>query len=122
MPSEIDTVFAALGDPTRRVIMETVARDGGASASALARRLPIAISRQGIAKHLAILENAGLVARSRQGKEVCYHPHPARIEEAMAWMAGIAAEWDDRLSALARLAVATQADPSPPQTPPTSTS
>jgi DNA-binding transcriptional ArsR family regulator len=101
---DIDAVFGALGDSTRRVIMETVAREGGASASALARRLPIVITRQGIAKHLAILEAAGLLDRRRQGKEIRYHPRVERIEEAMTWMAGIAAEWDERLGALARLA------------------
>jgi DNA-binding transcriptional ArsR family regulator len=104
MAGGIDVVFGALGDPTRRVIMETVAREGGASASALARRLPIVITRQGIAKHLAILEAAGLLDRRRQGKEVRFHARADRIEEAMAWMAGIAAEWDDRLAALAKLA------------------
>jgi DNA-binding transcriptional ArsR family regulator len=100
----VDTVFGALADSTRRTILETVSRDGGASASALARRLPIVITRQGIAKHLAVLEAAGLVERRRQGKEVCYQPRIERIAEAMTWMAGIAAEWDDRLAALARLA------------------
>ena len=104
MNGEVDTVFGALADPTRRTILETVSRDGGVSASALARRLPIGITRQGIAKHLAVLEAAGLVERRRQGKEVCYQPRTERIAEAMTWMAGIAAEWDDRLAALARLA------------------
>ena len=113
MNGAVDTVFGALADPTRRTILETVSRDGGVSASALARRLPIVITRQGIAKHLAVLEAAGLVERRRQGKEVCYQPRPERIAEAMTWMAGIAAEWDDRLAALGRLA---EQDDSPPGT------
>ena len=113
MNGGVDTVFGALADPTRRIILETVSRDGGASASALARRLPIVITRQGIAKHLAVLEAAGLVERRRQGKEICYQPRTERIAEAMTWMAGIAAEWDDRLAALAHLA---EQDESPPAT------
>lgn len=104
MSSDIDSVFGALADPTRRTILETVTRDGAASASALARRLPIVITRQGIARHLSVLEDAGLVERRRAGKEVRFQPRADRIQEAMSWMAGIAAEWDDRLAALARLA------------------
>lgn len=103
MTGRIDAVFGALADPTRRTILEAVARDGGAGATGLARQLPIAITRQGIAKHLAVLEEAGLVDRQRHGKEVRFHLRPDQIEEAMTWMAGLAAEWDDRLNALAAL-------------------
>ncbi|MFD9950215.1 ArsR/SmtB family transcription factor [Nonomuraea sp. NPDC059023] len=98
----VDAVFGALADPTRRTIMNVIASEGGASASALARHLPI--TRQGIAKHLAVLEEAGLITARRAGREVKYDARPELINEAMTWMAGIAAEWDDRLAALARLA------------------
>lgn len=99
--SGIDAVFAALADPTRRTIMGVVARQGGASASALARHLPI--SRQGVAKHLLVLEEAGLLSRLRHGREVRYRTRTEPIDEAMAYLAGVAAEWDDRLAALAAL-------------------
>lgn len=104
MAGDINLVFGALADPTRRAILETVTRDGPASASALSRDLHIVITRQGIARHLAVLEAAGLVDRRREGKEVRFQPRSDRMQEAMTWMAGIAAEWDDRLAALAGLA------------------
>ncbi len=99
---EIDAVFGALSDPMRRAILDALVRDGGASASGLAQSLPI--TRQGVAKHLAVLENAGLVARWRHGHEIRFRPDAGRIEHAMGWMASLAAEWDDRLAALSRLA------------------
>ena len=103
MTERFDAVFGALADPTRRTILEFVASEGGAGATELTRRLPNDMTRQGIAKHLAVLEHAGLVDRRRHGKEVHFHLRASQIEDAMTWMSGIAAEWDERLSALAAL-------------------
>ncbi len=116
MAGGIDAVFGALADPTRRTIMELVAREGGSGATDLTRRLPNSMTRQGIAKHLAVLEHAGLVDRRRHGKEVRFHLRANQLEEAMSWMAGIAAEWDERLTALAELVAESSqvdADPAP---------
>ena len=66
----VDLVFTALADATRRHILEMLAEEGAASASAIAHHLPI--SRQAIAKHLGLLEQAGLVSRLRDGKEICF--------------------------------------------------
>ncbi len=105
----IDAVFGALSDPMRRAILDALARAGGASASGLSRSLPI--TRQGVAKHLAVLEHAGLVERRRHGNEIRFRPDAARIEQATAWLSSLAAEWDDRLTALSRLALETATEP-----------
>lgn len=96
-------VFAALADPTRRAVVRALSEHGGATASALARRLPV--TRQAIAKHLAALRDAGLVEAEPVGREVRYRLTPAPFAAAMAWMAATGARWDDRLARLeARLA------------------
>ena len=96
-----DELFAALADPTRRYLVETLASRGGASATALAAELPI--SRQAVAKHLAALGGAGLVEGRRQGRETLYELQPRRLDEAAEWIAAVGAEWDDRLERLRRL-------------------
>ena len=73
-----------------------------ASASRLAGELPV--SRQAVAKHLAALDRAGLVAARREGRETRYTLDPAPMGEAMAWMASVGAQWDERLARLARRA------------------
>jgi DNA-binding transcriptional ArsR family regulator len=95
-----DRVFAALSDPTRRGVLERIGDAGEASATQLARDLPI--SRQAIAKHLASLEAAGLIADRRAGREVLYRVTPAPMSGAMSWMATVGAQWDDRLASLRR--------------------
>jgi DNA-binding transcriptional ArsR family regulator len=98
----VSDVWAALGDPTRRAILEQVASAGGLTATQLASGLPI--SRQAVAKHLAVLQDAGLVAGHRAGRELRYEPTPAPLGEAIGWMTGVGARWDDRLAALERAA------------------
>src|SRR3954471_7026236 len=93
-----DAVFGALSDPTRRRLLALLDERGGASATELARELPV--SRQAVGKHLSALAEAGLVASARDGREVRFHPTPAPMSEAMAWMATVGAQWDDRLAAL----------------------
>ncbi len=97
-----DDVFAALGDPTRRGILEAVSARGDATATELAGELPI--SRQAVAKHLGVLQDAGLVTARRAGRETRYLPTPAPLGDAIGWMAGVGGAWDDRLAALARAA------------------
>ena len=95
-----DQVFAALSDATRRDVLELIGARGEASATQLARELPV--SRPATNKHLASLAEAGLVADRRQGREVLYRLTPAPMSEAMSWMATVGGEWDDRLAALRR--------------------
>jgi DNA-binding transcriptional ArsR family regulator len=93
-------VFGALADPTRRRVLALLGERGAASATDLARELPI--TRQAVQKHLGSLAEAGLVAGRRTGREVRYRPTPAPMSEAMAWMAEVGAQWDERLAALER--------------------
>jgi DNA-binding transcriptional ArsR family regulator len=97
-----DDVLAALADPTRRSLLGELARCGEATASSLARNLPI--TRQAVMKHLAVLSQAGLVTGRRSGREVRFAAQPAAMMSTAQWMAGLAAEWEVRLGALKRIA------------------
>jgi DNA-binding transcriptional ArsR family regulator len=97
---DVDAVFAALSDPTRREVIRALSEEGPITATELAERLPV--SRQAIVKHLASLEEAGLVASALDGRSRRFRLTPAPMREAMGWMADVGAEWDDRLEALRR--------------------
>lgn len=104
---EVGSVLAALADPTRRRLLDLLAAQGEATATALAERLPV--TRQAIVKHLAVLDAAGLVVGSRIGREVRYSPRPAGLDATAQWMSALAAEWDRRLAAVKRAAEAAEA-------------
>ena len=72
--------------------------------SALADEVPF--TRQAVMKHLAVLEDAGLVTRSRQGREVRFAVHPRRLNDATRAMTHVAEEWDRRLRSIKRIAEA----------------
>jgi DNA-binding transcriptional ArsR family regulator len=93
-------VFAALGDPHRRQLLETISARGSATATELAADLPV--TRQAVAKHLAALAGAGLVTSERMGRETHYRVTPEPLEDAIAWMARVGGEWDRRLAGLRR--------------------
>jgi DNA-binding transcriptional ArsR family regulator len=95
---ELDAVFTALADATRRAVVELLA-DSPSSAGELADRLPV--TRQAVAKHLAVLERAGLVQSARIDRRVVYELTPAAFADAATWMARVGADWDRRLAALA---------------------
>jgi DNA-binding transcriptional ArsR family regulator len=94
----IDDVFFALGDPTRREVLRSVAQRPELTASRLATEMPI--TRQAVAKHLAALHRAGLVEPRREGRETHYTLTPAPLFDAMGWMAEVGADWDRRLARL----------------------
>ena len=95
--SEIGLTFAALADPSRRRLLGLLG-DGGATATELARELPI--SRQAVAKHLTQLSAAGLVQGRREGRETRYTVRPEPLEQAVEWIVETGAEWDERLARL----------------------
>jgi ArsR family transcriptional regulator, cadmium/lead-responsive transcriptional repressor len=95
----IGAVFAALADPTRRQVVRALSAQPGLTASHLAGELPI--TRQAVTKHLAALDRAGLVEGRREGREMRYSLTPAPLADAMAWMTGVGAQWDERLARLA---------------------
>ena len=96
------TVFAALADPTRRELFESLVRGGDDTATGLAARLPV--TRQAVGKHLAVLERAGLVRTHRVGRESRYEPRTAGLTAAADWLTVLAAEWDRRLDRIKALA------------------
>jgi DNA-binding transcriptional ArsR family regulator len=93
-------VFDALADPNRRHVLEALAERATATATELANELPV--TRQAVAKHLAALNEAGLVESRREGRETRYELTPEPLGEAMDWIASVGAEWDTRLRALRR--------------------
>jgi DNA-binding transcriptional ArsR family regulator len=103
---DLDAVFTALADPTRRAVVELLAGTPS-SAGELAEHLPV--TRQAVSKHLAVLERAGLVQSARIDRRVVYELTPAAFADAATWMARVGADWDRRLAALARHLAAKQA-------------
>ena len=93
--TELLAVFAALADDTRWGLLVRLGRSP-AAASALAAEFPV--SRQAIAKHLAILEETGLVSSSKSGREVRFTAVGARLSRIGRELDGIAAGWDRRLA------------------------
>jgi DNA-binding transcriptional ArsR family regulator len=98
--TDVDAVFAALSDPTRRRVVRALSEEGPVTATELAERIPV--SRQAIAKHLASLEDAALVSSALDGRSRRFRLTPGPMREAMGWMAEVGAEWDERLEALRR--------------------
>jgi DNA-binding transcriptional ArsR family regulator len=113
-----DELWSAIGDPSRRQVLDLLVSNGDVSASWLAGRVPF--SRQAVAKHLAVLEQAGLVSRRKQGREVLYQVQAGRLDQAARAMADLASQWDRRLGTIKRLAEAAHAQakkseaPAPP--------
>src|SRR4051794_38282184 len=95
---QVGAVFAALADPTRRQVVQSLSQGSTVTASRLALELPM--TRQAVAKHLAALDHAGLVSAERVGRETHYRLTPAPLTEAASWMASVGAQWDDRLASL----------------------
>ncbi|MET9376340.1 metalloregulator ArsR/SmtB family transcription factor [Streptomyces sp. NPDC002992] len=102
----VDSVLAALADPTRRQLLDLLAAQGEATATTLAERLPV--SRQAVVKHLAVLDAAGLVSGGRVGREVRYAVRPAALDATARWMASLAADWDRRLARIKSVAEAAE--------------
>ena len=102
-----DELWSAIGDPSRRRVLDLVS-NGEVSASWLARHVPF--SRQAVSKHLVVLEQAGLISRRKQGREVLYQVEADRLDQATRAMADLAAQWDRRLATIKRLAEAAHAE------------
>jgi DNA-binding transcriptional ArsR family regulator len=98
----LDRTFSALVDPTRRAILGQLERRGGASISELAA--PFAIKLPAVMKHLDVLEDAGLVSRSKSGRTVTVQLRPLPMREAMEWLRRYERFWSGRLDRLAAYA------------------
>ena len=96
-----EQVFVALADPTRRAILAALATDGPSTVTDLAGRLPI--TRQAIAKHVALLTAAGLVvSEPGERRRVRFRLQTASLRIAQQFLAALAHDWDNRLDALQR--------------------
>jgi DNA-binding transcriptional ArsR family regulator len=103
-----DELWSAIGDPSRRRVLDLVVSNGEVSASWLAGHVPF--SRQAVSKHLVVLEQAGLISRRKQGRQVLYRVDADRLDQATRAMADLAAQWDRRLGMIKRLAEAAYAE------------
>ena len=103
-----DELWSAIADPSRRRVLDLLINNGAVSASWLGRQVPF--TRQAVSKHLVVLEDAGLVSRRKQGREVLYRVEADRLDQAAKAMAQLAAQWDQRLAMIKRLAEAAHAE------------
>lgn len=95
---ELAQLFAALGEPTRLGLVESL-RDGSEkSIAAMATDLPI--TRQALTKHLKVLEAAGIANSRRLGRETVYRIDPAGLISAERWIADVSAQWDSAIDRL----------------------
>jgi DNA-binding transcriptional ArsR family regulator len=108
-----DELWSAIADPSRRRVLDLLVSNGEASAWSLARHVPW--SRQAVSKHLTVLEEAGLVSRRKQGREVLFHVEADRLDQATRAMADLAAQWDKRLVAIKQLAETAHAEAKKPK-------
>ena len=97
MPDRLSTIFAALADPTRRAILARLT-EGDATVTELAE--PFTISLPAISRHLKVLENAGLISRSRSAQWRSSSLQAGPLREATQWMEAYRRYWDDNLDRL----------------------
>jgi DNA-binding transcriptional ArsR family regulator len=96
--ADVDDVFDALADATRRQVLRHLADRGPQTPTELADHLPV--TRQAVSKHLDVLGRAGLVSSNRSGRETRFTFQPEPLTDAAAWMADVGGTWDRRLAAL----------------------
>ena len=118
MPEQqLDVVFGALADPTRRAILARLT-DGDATVAELAK--PFAMSQPAVSRHLKVLERAGLISRQRRATARLSHLEAAPLRDATEWLARYRAWWEESHGRLDALLARLQADPlAPPRAAPT---
>jgi ArsR family transcriptional regulator, cadmium/lead-responsive transcriptional repressor len=105
-PEVDDDLWSAIGDPTRRRMLDLLLADGDGTATTLGRQLPV--TRQAVAKHLSVLDRAGLVQAAPAGREKRYRVDDAQLARAVAQLASVGSAWDARLRRIKRIAEAIQ--------------
>ncbi|BCY08113.1 metalloregulator ArsR/SmtB family transcription factor [Actinoplanes sp. L3-i22] len=101
-----DDLWSAIGDPTRRRMLDLLLTEGGGTASTLSRQMTV--TRQAVAKHLTVLDRVGLVRGRPAGRERRYQVDEAQLARAVAQLAAVGAAWDARLQRIKRIAEAIQ--------------
>ena len=101
-----DDLWSAIGDPTRRRLLDLLLTDGDGTATTLSDQLPV--SRQAVTKHLGVLDRVGLVHATPSGRERRYRVDDEQLARAVAQLTGVGATWDARLRRIKRIAEAIQ--------------
>lgn len=97
-----DELWSAIGDPTRRRILDLLLEAGDGTATTLSEQ--VTVTRQAVSKHLVVLDRAGLVHATTAGRERRYRVDDRRLARAAAQLAEVGAQWDRRLGRIARIA------------------
>ncbi len=97
-----DALWSAIGDPTRRRVLDILLADGPGTATSLSEQLPV--TRQAVAKHLGVLDGVGLVHGTTVGRERHFRIDDAQLARAAAQLASVGSRWDGRLQRIARIA------------------
>jgi predicted transcriptional regulator len=101
-----DDLWSAIGDPTRRRMLDLLLAEGVGTATTLSTHLPV--TRQAVTKHLVVLDRVGLVRSAPAGRERRYHVDEAQLARAVAQLNSVGAMWDARLRRIKSLAEAIQ--------------
>jgi DNA-binding transcriptional ArsR family regulator len=99
-----DDLWSAIGDPTRRTLIDLLLASGSGTATSLSAGLPV--TRQAVSKHLAVLDRVGLVRAEPAGRERRYRVDETQLAHAAAQLAAVGATWDARLRRIKRIAEA----------------
>lgn len=105
-PAIDDDLWSAIGDPTRRQMLDLLLAAGSGTATSLSEQLPV--TRQAVAKHLAVLDRTGLVHGETSGRERHYRIDDEQFERALAQLHEVSTAWDGRLRRIKRLAESIQ--------------
>jgi ArsR family transcriptional regulator, cadmium/lead-responsive transcriptional repressor len=101
-----DELWSAVGDPTRRRMLDLLLAEGAGTATTLSRRMPV--TRQAVAKHLAVLDRVGLVRAAPAGREKRYRVDGVQLARAVAQLSSVGAAWDARLQRIKQIAESIQ--------------
>jgi DNA-binding transcriptional ArsR family regulator len=101
-----DDLWSAIGDPTRRRMLDLLLVDGDGTATTLSGQLPV--TRQAVAKHLGVLDRVGLVRATPAGREKRYRVDDTQLARAVAQLSAVGSAWDARLQRIKRIAEAIQ--------------
>ena len=106
MTAVLDEVWTAVGDPNRRRLLDLLLDTGESTPTKLATQLPF--TRQAVSKHLAVLERAGLVNSTPEGRQITYRVRVDELDRATRSIAEVAARWDRRLRRIKAIAEAVE--------------
>lgn len=101
-----DDLWSAVGEPTRRRMLDLLLATGAGTATSLSEQLPV--TRQAVAKHLGVLDRVGLVRATLAGRERRYQVDDTQLARAVAQLSSVGSAWDARLQRIKGIAEAIQ--------------